>query len=519
MRLRFGAAGPHEINGAGDNMTDEFDKNDKPNEIDEFLAKFDRISNVFDKSLNKMEQHGSELGKEHKQTNSGIAGDTPEQQSELKANKTRLERLSESKPQNIFTSKIGSQKKDEPSLSAAGTINDSNKTHSEEPMTKHNKKKKKYSINKKQLFKFAALVFLGCCLILGGIVVSIIVKTPPINPDNIYSLLSENSTLYDDQGNIMDSLQTSSGLRTNVSYSDLPKDLVNAFVAIEDKTFWTHHGFNVIRILGAIKEGVTQGEDISGTSTITQQLARNLYLADRKSERTLTRKIEEAYYTVLLERRLTKQQIIEAYMNTIFLGYNTNGVQAAAQAYFSKDVKDLTLAECATLASLPKAPDRMAPVKRYETAQVTPDDPNILSKGDTYTLVYNDAFLDRKNLVLKFMLNQDKITKSEYDLAKAEDLRADINPSQDTTSEISSYFADYAIEQVTNDLMKELNISEERAKQMIYNGGLKIYSTMNTNMQKIAEEEFANNANFPKVAGLNKDKAGNVLGKNGNILL
>ncbi len=120
-----------------------------------------------------------------------------------------------------------------------------------------------------------ALFFLAAVLALGGIVVSIIATTEPIEPDKIYERLSENSVLCDDEGNIIDSVLTSDKeMRTNISYTDLPQNLIDAFVAIEDKTFWEHHGFNVIRILGAIKEGVVEGDSISGTSTITQQLAR-----------------------------------------------------------------------------------------------------------------------------------------------------------------------------------------------------------------------------------------------------
>ena len=503
-------------------MTDEFDKTDKHSEIDEFLDKFDSISNVFDRSLNRMEQHSNEQEKEHTQKSSGSSPETPpEQPPELKINKTRMERLSESKPQNIFTTKLGPPKKDETSLGAAGDKNDgSTQAHNGEPMVKQHKKKKKYNVNKKKLFKFISLLFLGIILILGGIVISIIMKTPAIEPDNIYSLLSENCTLYDDEGNIVDSLLTSNKeMRTNVSYSDLPQDLIDAFVAIEDKTFWEHNGFNVVRIFGAIKESLFEGDRISGTSTITQQLARNLYLAETMSDRSMTRKITEAYYTVLLERHLSKKQILEAYLNTISLGYGTNGVQAASQAYFSKDVQDLALTECATLASLPKAPGTLAPVKRYESEEVADDDPNVISKGETYTLVYNDACIDRMHLVLSSMLAQERITQEEYDSAMTADLRESIHPSQDITNEISSYFADYVIEQVVEDLMKELKLDETQAKQMIYNNGLKIYTTMNSGMQKIAEEEVANNSNFPKVTGLSKDSAGNILNANKNILL
>ncbi len=472
-------------------MVDGFDKSDKQKEIDEFLNKFDRISDVFDRSMNRMERHKSESGEQRENGTEKAAAGPPERSmteapeaAELKTGKTRLERLSESKP-----------------------------------MTKH-KKKKRYIINLRRFFLFIILVLVAGCLAAGGFVHSIIKETPAIEPNNIYSLLSENSVLYDDEGNVIDSVLTSNKeLRTNISYADLPENLKNAFIAIEDKTFWEHHGFNIIRILGAIKEGVMEGDSISGTSTITQQLARNLFLPDTKSDYDMKRKIQEAYYAVLLEKNLTKEQILEAYLNTISLGFGANGVQAASQAYFSKDVQDLTLLECATLASIPKAPGQLAPVKRYETAQVTPDDPNILRKGETYTLVYNDAVISRKNLVLSFMLEQGLITQAEHDEAAAADLKAALNPGQDTADEISGYFADYAIDQVVRDLMAEFGLDEEKARQRINNGGLKIYTTMNSEMQKIAEEEFAKNDNFPKVTGLKKDKAGNILGTTGNILL
>ncbi|MDD2189353.1 MAG: transglycosylase domain-containing protein [Eubacteriales bacterium] len=481
-------------------MSDEFKKNDKQSEIDSFLEKFDKISDDFDRSLNKTEQQNKATDDKY---------DPSQSEGTVK---TRLERLSESKTQNLFISlkeRIGFAKKGNPAPEL-----------DEGSMKKNlNDKKKRYTVNKKQLLKAVLFLFLGLGLIVGGLIISIIVKTEPIEPGNIYSRLAENSILYDDEEVIIDSLLTSDGLRTNISYSDLPQNLVDAFVSIEDKTFWDHNGFNVIRIFGAIKESVFEGEGISGTSTITQQLARNLYLAETKSDRTFERKIVEAYYAVLLENALKKEQILEAYLNTIFLGFGTNGVQAASQAYFSKDVQELSLPECAALASLPQAPDRYALVKRYESEQVTEDDPNIIRRGETYTLVYNDTFIQRKNLVLSFMLDQGKITQAEYDEAMAADLRASINPSEDTANEISSYFADFAIDSVVHDLMEELNLSESEAKQMIYNNGLRIYTTMNSRIQKIAEQEFANNNNFPSVAGLKKDGAGNILNAGGNILL
>lgn len=478
-------------------VSDEFNNKDKNiKEIDEFFEKFDEISNEFDKSLNKQD----DLDSNFEQVDSDLS-------KAVRSGKTRMERLSESKPKSRHTTRN----------SKISSIEDD----AEVPMTKEtrNQRKKKYTLNKKQFLRFVLSIFLVLAMILGAVVTSIIVTTPPIEPDNIYSLLAENSILYDDEGNIIDSLLTSDGLRTNVSYADLPEDLVNAFIAIEDKTFWEHNGFNVVRIFGAISESIFKGGTISGTSTITQQLARNLYLVETKSDYSITRKIKEAYYSMVLEKQLTKEQIIEAYLNTIALGYGTNGVQAASQAYFSKDVSDLTLEECAALASIPKSPTRYALIKRFESEGVSPDEQNIIHRGNQYTIVYNDAVQERKDLVLKFMLDQEKITEEEYETAIAADLRASINPSEDTSSEISSYFADYAIEEVINDLMESYNIDESEAKQMIYNNGLRIYTTMNSSMQKIAEKEFTINSNFPSVVGLKKDGAGNILNSKGGMLL
>ncbi|QHI73342.1 transglycosylase domain-containing protein [Aminipila terrae] len=366
----------------------------------------------------------------------------------------------------------------------------------------------------------AGLCLLGT-IVLGVLTVTIIIDAPKINPNNIYSLLSESSTLYDDQGKVIDNLTSFSaeGTRTNVEYSELPKNLVDAFVALEDKTFWDHHGFNFVRIIGAIKDSFTTGK-ISGTSTITQQLARNLYLSETKSERTLTRKIKEAYYTILLEKHLTKEEIIEAYLNTIYLGYNSYGVQAASQAYFGKDVSDLDLLECAALASLPQAPDSYALIKKiYPENIANPNDKDILLKGDVFYYVYNDISENRRETCLDLMKEQDRISDSELSDALAENLKDHLKPNPSSGSDISSYFADYVVKQVVDSLVNESGKSEEEANQMIYTGGLQIYTTMNSDMQKIAENEFSKNSNFPGVAHLKKDNSGNIINDARNILL
>lgn len=491
---------------AGDILSDEFKNKNETNEdklrkIDEFFNQFEEKTN--DNSTN-VEEFLSRFNEMEKQQQ--------EEKAEIEARrKTRMDRLNEKKTKS---------KKEFSFKRSAPTVLDDEENIMEKN-TGVNKKKHKHKLNPKKFILFLVGLCLLGCIVVVALTISIIADAPDIDPNNIYSLLSESSTLYDDQGNVIDNLTSFSaeGTRTNVEYSELPQNLVDAFVALEDKTFWDHHGFNFVRILGAVKDSFSTGK-ISGTSTITQQLARNLYLSETKSERSLTRKIKEAYYTILLEKHLTKEEIIEAYLNTIYLGYNSYGVQAASQAYFSKDVSDLDLLECVSLATLPQAPDSYALIKKIYPENITnPDDSDILLKGNDFYYVFNDISKSRRETCLNFMNEQDFITDSERSDALASDLKDHLKPSSGSTSEISSYFADYVVEQVVDSLVNEAGKSEEEANQMIYTGGLKIYTTMNSDMQHIAEKEFSNNSNFPGVANLKKDKNGNIISDSGNIML
>lgn len=382
-------------------------------------------------------------------------------------------------------------------------------------------KKKKFKIRWGRIL----LILLALCAVCGAGVMawvySIVKDAPEINPDNLYELLSENSVIYDAQGNAIENVYAGDSLRTNLEYSELPEDLINAFVSIEDKTFWDHHGFNFIRIVGAIKDKVIHGGKISGTSTITQQLARNLYLPEIKSKRSMSRKIVEAYYTLILERELSKEQILEAYMNTIYLGFNSNGVQAAAQAYFGKDVQDLSLIECACLASLPQSPNNYAPIKRIETANVeNMDSLDVVSTNDEWTIYFNNSIENRMKLVLRFMHEQGKISDEVYEAADVTTLRECINPGTTLLdSSYTSYFTDYVVKQVKQDLQTQLGYSADEADKLIYNSGLRIYSTMDSRVQTILEEVYADPNNFPSVGSYKKDKTGNILQDDGKILL
>lgn len=389
----------------------------------------------------------------------------------------------------------------------------------------NNKKNKKTKLNTNIFKKVVLSMFaLGCIMMLalGVFVLKVIADSPDIEYNNIYSLLNENSVLYDDKGEVMDSLRAfnKEGTRTNVDYKDLPKNLIDSFVSIEDKTFWKHHGFNVVRIFGAIKESFTTGR-IGGTSTITQQLARNLYLSDdARTKRTLTRKIREAYYTVLLERHLEKEEILEAYLNTIYFGCDSFGIQAAARTYFDKDVSELDLMECAALASLPKAPNTYAWIKRIQPEDVTePNSDNILLKTPDFYYIYNDTATPRRETCLALMKEQELISDAEYEEAKNEDFKAHLKPKANISSEVSSYFADYVVNQAVDALVNEAGMSEDDANQMIYTGGLQIYTTMNSRMQKAAESEFANKANFPGITNIKKDRSGNIISEDGKVIL
>ena len=473
----------------------------------EIFAEFDKLSNDLKKSSDSDTVYGAEAEKL-----------TPLQQ-RRQSRKERLEEQKSGKPLNIF---IGKLKSVTAGLAkAAPKLKPERAARTENDMSKKKAKRKRYRINIKKLILAAICLFLLCGIAASAYVYSIIKDAPEIDPSNIYSMLAENSVVYDSSGEIIDSIYNSpDGKRTNIAFADMPEDLYDAFIAVEDKTFWEHSGFNIVRMIGAVRDSLFGGGKISGTSTITQQLARNLYLPDSRYIYSFKRKILEAYYTVVIEKQLTKQQIIEAYLNTIYLGFNSSGVQAASQAYFSKDVEELDLVECVALAAIPQLPSVYAPVKSFGNDEIADNADNIIFRGTSNTYVYNgESSSDRRNLILKFMKEQGYIDDARYEAALSDDLRNHIHPYTSSGMEYSSYFTDYVIDKVIEDLMKTYGYSIDEAKRDLYNKGLRIYSTLDTGIQKIIETEFADNANYPGVANLKKDSAGNILNPNGNILL
>ncbi|MDO4176854.1 MAG: transglycosylase domain-containing protein [Bacillota bacterium] len=361
------------------------------------------------------------------------------------------------------------------------------------------------------------------CLILVfavGIYVGIVfIKAPAIDTDNLYSHISQRSVMYDQDGKEIESLYFSDGNRTVIKYKDIPEDMVNAIIAIEDQKFEHHHGFNFIRMIGAIKESIFGGGEISGTSTVTQQLARNVYLSEIKSQRSMSRKLTEMYCTIVLEKKLSKEQIMEAYLNTIYLGFNSYGLEAAAESYFNCKAKDLTLEQCVALASLPQSPDTYALVYSdyYNSMTNLPK----IKKTESVTYRYNgDMTQERRHLVLNNMYSMGFITEQERDdaTAKADNLKSEIKIGAATDASRSSYFTDYCLKQLTADLMEEYNLSESDAENMIYTKGLQIYTTMDSNIQNIMEEEFAKDSNYTSISYTRTNEDGNLVSDQGVVL-
>lgn len=336
--------------------------------------------------------------------------------------------------------------------------------------------------------KGIACVFLIAAVTVLGYAAFLAVNLGRVNTENIYKNIEMSSYLYDHEGNEIDRLYYTED-REAVSISDIPEHTKNAFIAIEDKTFYNHHGLNLKRMIGAVLQKLTgHSSEISGTSTITQQLARNAFLPESKSQRTLKRKFKEIVYALKIEADLSKDEILDAYLNTIYLGYGCYGIKSAAYTYFGKDVSKLTLAESAALAALPQAPDTYSLLRDTEG-----EDTKYLKKYDLYA---NRLSEDRRDQVLDLMVEQGYADPADAEKAKV-DIAKLLKPHFEKKSSEFTYFTDYVTQEVEKDLMEEYSMTEEEAEQLIHTGGLRIHSTVDQDIQKAINEEFSNDRNFP----------------------
>lgn len=381
---------------------------------------------------------------------------------------------------------------------------------------KHIKNKpKKFSLF--HLFRDIILAGVLCVMIFICYSFVIITKAPKIDPVNIYDNIQQSSVIYNDEGRAVDSAYYTQD-RKICKYEDMPENLVNAFVALEDKTFWKHHGFNWTRMIGAVFQSITGSGKISGTSTITQQLARNVYLPETMSTRSIKRKVLEMYYAAVIERKLSKKEIVEAYLNTIYLGFGNYGVEAASESYFGKKPKDLSLVQCASLAALPQAPDSYALVQMLGTGE-TPDDNDTIIKKRPNKYVANDESKNRRETCLALMKDQGYITEDQYNKAKGQKLSKFLNAQLSNKASKYSYFHEYLLDEVIQDLMEKYDYSEDKATDLVYTGGLNIYSTVDSHAQAMIVKEFNKDSNFPSIAGYSTDGNGNIINSGGGIML
>ena len=253
------------------------------------------------------------------------------------------------------------------------------------------------------------------------------------------------------------------------SLYNMPKNLLNAFIAVEDKRFYEHKGVDLIRTGKAIINYIFGSNKGSfGGSTITQQLIKNL---TGENEVTPKRKFEEILRAFNLETKLSKNEILETYLNIVYLSQNCYGVNSGAELYFNKNINDLTLSECASLAAIVKSPQKYEPYANYKNN------------------------IERRNLVLKQMLNEGYISFEEYENAIKEELNINQNIESKNKTGTYSWFTETVLNDVIEDLSKKNNISRESARRLILKGGLNIYTTMDKRLQDIAENVYKNYSN------------------------
>lgn len=312
-----------------------------------------------------------------------------------------------------------------------------------------------------------------------GAVRGIIDNAPSIDPIQVVPT-GYSTTVYDSKGNQIQKLIGSGGNRIYKTIDQIPTVVQNAFIAIEDERFWTHNGIDVKGIFRAFFTGLSNGSFNQGASTITQQLLKNQIFEggmESSFSQKLERKFQEQYLAIQLEDKLTKEQILEYYLNSINLGQNTLGVQTASLRYFNKDVSELTLSEATVIAGITQSPSNLNPI-------TSPDDN-----------------AKRRIEILNNMKTQGYITEVQYTEALADNVYDRIQMVNDeqsaSGSSVNSYFVDELINQVTEDLQTRLGYNSTQAINMIYRGGLSIYTTQNTSLQNSCDKILKDESLYP----------------------
>ena len=363
-------------------------------------------------------------------------------------------------------------------------MNKENENKAPEKSLKSSGSKKRKYINK-AIFKAVKTFFLSLLVIavLGGamgigMIKGIIDNAPEVDVDSIVPL-GYATTVYNSAGQVTDTLVMAGSNREEATYDELPKVLIDAFVSIEDSRFWKHRGIDTRAILRAVSGVITGNSSSGGGSTITQQLIKNNVFnggRERSFGEKVERKFQEMYLAVKLEKQMDKKLILTNYLNTINLGSNSLGVKVAARRYFGKDVSELTLSEATVIAGITKGPTKYNPI----TGQA--------------------ANAERRKIILQYMYEQGYITKEQQEEALADDVYSriqNVNTMAKEKNSPYSYFTDALISQVTQSLINEMGYTETQAHNLLYSGGLSIYTTQDPNLQQIVDSEVNNPANYP----------------------
>lgn len=331
--------------------------------------------------------------------------------------------------------------------------------------------------------KLVIIVFIMVCFVAGGLgsglIYGYIVTTPELSASDL-QLTKFNTFIFDVEGNVLAELKRNEN-RVWIDFVDIPQNLINSYVAIEDKRFWEHSGVDFKRFISAsyysVMATLNDEDNLQGGSTITQQMAKNL---TGYKDITIKRKIQEMWQALKLEREgLSKEDILTRYLNTIPFGSTIYGIETAAQAYYGKDVRDLSLAECASLAGITNWPVKYVPSSEEN--------------------IENN--MERTHKILQLMLEQEMITELEYELAMHQKINFVYNPSagKETKTSTQTYFVDEVVKSVIKDLSEQKGISTQTAEDMVYNSGLKIYTTLEPKVQNALDEVFTDVTYFPNV--------------------
>lgn len=323
-----------------------------------------------------------------------------------------------------------------------------------------NKKKKK---KKRKIWKMILLTIVwGIIIVIGigvGVVYSIFNGAGEL-PLEKFEINNFTTIIYDKDGNEYARLDTKEN-RIYVGLDEMSKYLPKAFIAIEDERFEQHFGVDIKRTGAATVNWITTGNSDFGGSTITQQLIKKV---TNDQGRSWQRKVREIVRAIQLEQKMSKDQIIELYMNIIFLGENSYGVETAAHTYFNKTAAELTIAECAMIGGLAQAPSNANPFSNYEKAKA------------------------RQELVLGKMYELNYITKDEYDAAMAEKLV--VTKGTNSSNSSNSYFIDAVVEAVIKDIHEQYGVDEGEAQRMLYSNGYSIYTTIDPKIQADLESIY-----------------------------